>query len=63
MADTPSGTGANAPRTSVRLWSQEVAQARATEVLDVGGEPQPIVEPGYEFSNGRKFNSRRNPYE
>ena len=33
-----------------RLWSEEVAIARA-----VAGEPVVTTEPSYEFSNGRKF--------
>jgi len=38
--------------TSTRLWSEEVALASVDEdVID------PKKEPGYEWSNGRKFNS------
>lgn len=41
-------------RTSTRLWSQEVAIAEAKS----GGPVQPKTkEPGYEFSNGRKFDA------
>lgn len=41
-------------RTSTRLWSQEVAIAEAKS----GEPPKPKnKEPGYEWSNGRKFDS------
>lgn len=56
-------------RTSTRLWSQEVAQARATEELDSAGPGEQGLarlldskEPGYEWSNGRKFKDGRGPY-
>lgn len=46
-------------RTSTRLWSAEVAIAEAAF-----GEVRPKnKEPGYEFSNGRKFDSGPGPYE
>lgn len=38
------------PTFSQRLWSEEVAIARAEN-----GEPIDTREPSYEFSNGRKF--------
>lgn len=38
------------PTFSQRLWSEEVAIARAN-----AGEPITQREPSYEFSNGRKF--------
>ena len=49
------------PPTSTRLWSEEVAiaQARDPSVADL----DPTKEPGYEFSNGRKFNTGNGPYE
>ncbi|MCK0507919.1 hypothetical protein [Aromatoleum anaerobium] len=42
-------------RTSERLWSQEVGAAEAQA-------PLPPKDPGYEFSNGRKFNDGDGPY-
>lgn len=45
-------------RTSTRLWSAEVAIAEAAS-----GEVRPKnKEPGYEFNNGRKFDSGLGPY-
>ena len=38
------------PTFSQRLWSEEVAIARAQ-----GGEPLDNREPSYEFTNGRRF--------
>lgn len=43
-----------------RLWSDEVGIANANS--DLGGQ-DPTKEPGYEFSNGRKFNSGNGLYE
>ena len=58
-------------RTGTRLWSQEVAAARATEELDYAMPGQEGViaiarnkEIAYEFGGGRrKFYGKRNPYE
>lgn len=56
-------------RTSVRLWSEECNRADAAAMQQV---PEPGVEAlvqrqpydrAYEFSNGRKFRDKRNPYE
>jgi hypothetical protein len=44
-----------APKFSERLWSEEVAQADAAN-------PLPPHDPGYEFSNGRKFRDGLGPY-
>ena len=44
------------PTFSQRLWSEEVAIARAN-----GGEPLDNREVGYEFSNGRKFADPQRP--
>ena len=56
-------------KTSTRLWSQEVAEARATEELDSAGPGEQGLarlldekEPGWEFSNGRKFKDVRGVY-
>lgn len=46
-------------RTTTRLWSEEVAIARASDPLAAG---DPDKEPGYEFSNGVSFNTPRDPY-
>lgn len=46
--------------TSTRLWSEEVGIAAASDPL---ASIDPTVEPGYEFSNGRKFNSGQGVYE
>ncbi|THF55926.1 hypothetical protein [Pseudothauera rhizosphaerae] len=47
------------PRTKVRvsnrLWSQEVGAAQAETLL-------PEKEPGYVFSNGRRFDDGKGPY-
>jgi hypothetical protein len=40
--------------TSTRLWSEEVAIAAA---CDGQADLDPTKEPGYEFGNGRKFDS------
>ena len=45
--------------TSTRLWSEEVAIAAASDPLFNG---DPTKEPGYEFSNGVKFDSGKGPY-
>lgn len=42
-------------RTSTRLWSEEVGIAEADAIVRPG-------EPGYEFSNGRCFNTPKDPY-
>lgn len=42
---------------STRLWSQEVAIANAR-----AGYTPSRKEPGYEFSNGRKFDDGPGPY-
>jgi hypothetical protein len=44
------------PRTSERLWSEEVRLAEAAE------EPKPVRDTAYQFSNGRKFVEASNPY-
>jgi hypothetical protein len=43
---------------STRLWSQEVAIANAKS-----GYVPPPREPGYQFSNGRKFDDGLGTYE
>lgn len=45
--------------TSTRLWSEEVGIAAAT---DPNAEIDPNKQPGYEFSNGRKFDTGQGPY-
>lgn len=45
---------------STRLWSDEVAIAAAGDPLSADKDPS--VDPGYEFSNGRKFNSGKGAY-
>lgn len=55
-----------APRMSTRLWSEEVALARARfEQADLNSlEKTYFEEPGYEFGGGiARFPSKRNPYE
>lgn len=49
-------TGNQIVRTSVRLWSEEVAMARASDP-DAAKK-----EGGYVFSNGRRFDPPANPY-
>jgi hypothetical protein len=55
-------------KSSTRLWSQEVAAARATTELDAQTPGQAAIaaltpqEVGYEFSNGRKFKDGKGPY-
>ena len=45
--------------TTERLWSEEVAIAEAgTDLAD----KDKSKEPGYEFSNGRQFNTGNGPY-
>jgi hypothetical protein len=53
-----------------RLWSQEVAMARAADELDAPGAGAAGLaklldrkEPGYEFSNGRRFADGTGAYE
>lgn len=46
----------NPPRTSERLWSEEVGMADAID-------PLPLKEDGYEWSNGRKFKDGNGPYD
>lgn len=46
---TPNQHPSTVVKISERLWSQEVARA------DAESEPQPIHDPAYEFSNGKKF--------
>jgi hypothetical protein len=57
----------NPVRTSTRGWAEECALAEAADTLDapVAGviavaNAQPPVQ--YEFSNGRRFRGKRNPY-
>lgn len=45
--------------TSTRLWSEEVGIAEADSPLSA---IDPNKEPGYQFSNGRSFNSGLGPY-
>ena len=47
--------------TSTRLWSEEVAIAAASDPLTA--DTDPTKEPGYEFSNGRKFQAGQAFYE
>lgn len=47
--------------TSTRLWSEEVAIASASDPLTA--DTDPTKEPGYEFSNGRKFQTGQAFYE
>ena len=42
------------PNFTQRLWSEEVAIARANS-----GEPLQTTDPAYVFSNGRKFDDRK----
>ena len=44
---------------SERLWSEELAIAAADSPLS---DADPNRQPGYEFSNGRSFNTRNPPY-
>jgi hypothetical protein len=61
----PDDNKAQAPKMSTRLWSQEVALARAGGALDTL-KPEELDlanrEVAYEFSSGRKFYAKRNPY-
>lgn len=50
MSDTPVPTPDGTPSFSQRLWSEEVGIAQADQ-------PLPPKDPGYEFSNGRRFDS------
>lgn len=57
-------------RTTTRLWSQEVAAARAMDELDSAGPGDAGLErlldtqdPGYEWSNGRTFRDGKGPYQ
>lgn len=65
MADNEVPFDKKAPKFSVRLWSTEVAIARAMDAADViapnsaGIAASVINQPGYEFSNGRHFRSPR----
>jgi len=45
-----------APRTSDRLWSEEVRLAEAAEA------PPPLRDTAYQFTNGRRFVEAPNPY-
>lgn len=45
----------NPPRSSERLWSEEVGMAEADN-------PLPQKETAYEWSNGRKFKDGDGPY-
>lgn len=45
--------------TSERLWSEEVAIAAASDPLSM---TDPNKEPGYEFSNGVRFDSGKGIY-
>ena len=47
--------------TSTRLWSEEVAIAAASDPLTA--DTDPTKEPGYEFSNNRKFQTGQAFYE
>lgn len=55
-------------RTSTRTWTEEVAIAEADDAMDTpsGGvqvlesRQPPVI---YEFSSGRRYRARRNPYE
>ena len=54
-------------RSSTKLWSQEVAEARALDAdqalpgqAGIAALEPPIVK--YEFSNGRRFFEPRDPY-
>jgi hypothetical protein len=57
-------------KTSTRLWSQECAMADASGAMDFAGAGesglQRLVEErqsvAYEFSNGRTFLAKRDPY-
>jgi hypothetical protein len=56
-------------RTSTRLWSQEVAEVEALTAMDSAGPGADGLakllerkEPGYDWSNGRKFVSKTDPY-
>lgn len=55
-------------RSSNRLWSEECNRVDAAELV-YSTEPGTVVLAGhqpydraYEFSNGRKFSDKRNPY-
>lgn len=48
------------PKFSTRLWSEECAIADAGSVLS---DLDPDKQPGYEFSNGRVFDSGKGAYE
>jgi hypothetical protein len=56
-------------RTTQRLWSQEVAAARAATELEAVPTGQAGIaaltpkEVGYTFSNGRQFKDGKGPYE
>jgi hypothetical protein len=55
-------------KSSVRLWSEECNRVDAADLVDI---PEPGVaaltghqpyDRAYEFSGGRKFRDKRNPY-
>ncbi|TXH48002.1 MAG: hypothetical protein E6Q97_26025 [Desulfurellales bacterium] len=56
-------------RTSSQLWSQAVRAAEAESELDAASATAGVAallrkkEPGYEFSNGRKFDDAKGAYE
>lgn len=52
----PRSSASSAPNTSVRNWAQLVRQA------DVNFDRESLRPVVYEFSNGRKFRQKTNPY-
>lgn len=56
-------------RTSTQLWSQAVRAAEAESELDAASATTGVAallrkkDPGYEFSNDRKFDEGRGAYE
>lgn len=53
---TPNQDPRTVVRTSQQLWSEQVALAEANEPI----KPRDTA---YEFSNGRRFEEKTNPYE
>jgi len=51
-------------KTSTMLWSTQVALVDAQTQPEIGGPvvPKKPYDRAYEFSNGRKFRDRKNPY-